>query len=264
MKNIFIIILTLISFNSFAQSGCSYKHINSTGITIAVPVYTANVLYYFDDFEKKAMAQVQWAFDEDATSLCLKEFKATRPTAKIMLPEMDFPSLEVEVAHGLKRASLSILTEASGQYHGQTDFIPVNYRAKAEIVSSIKDKKLLVSVQGKMKYQYESIQKEVVAEFDCTKNAQDRGVVAFHRRLGELISKITKFNTDEKVVRDDVLEDFLGTCVEFEDSDSENFVGLSRKAKLVKAKLPVHGFVRSYQKESMDAFQASVATYIEF
>jgi hypothetical protein len=264
MKKLVITFFCIIAFNSNVKSECHYKFIESKGVTFVAPIYSSTVLYYFDDYEKNAMAQVQWAFDEDATSQCMKVYESQHPEIRLAIPELDFPTLDIEVFQGLKRVSLNVLSQAGGKFHGQTDFIPVNYGAKSELITAIKEKKELITFYGELKVLYEEEKKDVIAKFHCRKDEQKSGVMALHGRLTDLILKINSFNSNEKVNRDSVLEDFLGACVEFKEEESESLVAFARKVNLTNGKIPIYGFVKGYVKESLAPSQASQTSYVEF
>jgi hypothetical protein len=263
MKNLLIVFLSLISFRAFSQKDCNFKTIDSTGVTLILPSYNAKVIYFFDDHEKKAMAQVQWAFDEVATSLCMKKYEESHPGVKIEFPEFDFPEIDVEVFQGLQRVSLSVVAAAGELFHGQTDFITVNYNSKNEIIAAVKEKKNLITMHGKINFHYQVVKKQVVGEFDCIQGNQMNGVVALHGRLTDLMIKINSLNKNEKVDRDIVLENFMGACVEIKDGESSSLSEISRKVRLLKGKIPIYGLKRGYEKESIIPFQISETSFIE-
>lgn len=264
MKNLFLALVCLFSVRSYSQSVCKYKAVESTGKTLVYPVYHTLVNYLFDDYAKTALAQVSWEYNSDATSKCFKEFEANNTGAKIEIPELDFPSLDAEVLKGLKKSPLNVLSEPGGQFHASTDMINVDYNAKAEIINAIKSKKNLVKIHGQLKFQVEKIKRDVVAEFDCSKNGSSNGVVALHSRLNDLILKLNASTSNQKINRDTVLEDFMGTCLELSEAESRDFKGLSRKVKLLSGKLPLYGNQIVYEQELASPIQSVESTYIEY
>lgn len=266
MKNLFLLTLALMSLPLYAENECEYKQVDSTGTIIVVPTYKTQVLYYFEDSAKKAMAHVQWNYDSDATGNCYRELEAKFPGKAIQVAAINGPELDVEVFKGLKKERMQVFLEPGSQFHGNTDLIPVDYRAKAEILKLIKDKKELVTMGAGLSFNFDKKERKIVAEIECSQRGETLGVTSLHKRLGEVMKLITARSSNENVNRDAILEHFMGSCVELEDFESTTLEGLaqSRKVKLVKGKLPVEGEVTTKLTEKMPAYSQFEASYIEY
>lgn len=253
MKTIFLAALATISFGVSAQtSKCPHKILETTGTIIVVPVYKTNVTYFFNNEDKEAFAKLEWKPDEGRTSACFHQIQQANPDKKLTIPPMRMPDFEVEILGSNERHSLRVYPSQGGQYFGSLSFIPVNYRSKAAIEKAVREKRELVVMNGEFAFGYDRVTRKVVASVDCTRDAQ-QGVPALHKRLGEVINQI-KSITDARIDNDQVLEMFMGSCVQLSDSDSESLSYLSRKVKLVKGIIPVEGSVSEWTKEVVGPF----------
>lgn len=265
MKHSTILALVIIiSSSGHAKELCKVKRVESTGTLNIYPIYKTSVSYTFDSYERKALSQVRWDYDRDATSICANKVLAENPNAKIEIIGPNMPDLEFTVKGGLKKGPMMVYSEQGGQFHGNTDLIPVDYQLKSEIISSIKKKEALISHSSDLKFEIEEIRRDVVGEFNCSKGSSKKGILALHSRLSDLLAKIKTFNPTQRVDSESVLENFLGTCVEIKDGESKDFKGLARKVSLLDSKLPIYGDTISYSTEIISPIENVESSYMEF
>lgn len=264
MKKLFLLSLALLSMPIFAE--CDFKQIESTGTIYVVPIYKGQVLYYFEDAEKKAMAHVQWNYDADATGACYRKAESEFTGKIVTIPAMNGPEFEIEVFKGLKKERMQMFLEPGSQYHGNTELIPVDYRSKSEILRSIKDKKELVTFSSGLSFNYEKKERKTVGEINCSWKGELFGVTALHKRLGEVMKLIQARAANEKINRDEILERFMGSCVELHDLEVTTMEGLAlaRRVKLTKGKIPLEGETIVKGTEKIPAYSVFESSYIEY
>jgi hypothetical protein len=253
MKTLMIATLATMSLGVSAQTAkCPHKLLEKTGTIIVVPVYKTKVSYFFNNEDKEAFAQLEWNVDSGRTSACFNQLQEANPDKKLFIPPMRMPELQVEILGSEEKHALRSYPAQGGQYYGSLTFIPVSYKLKSMIEKAVKEKRDLVRMEGEFAFGYEKITKKIVASVDCTKDIQT-GVPALHKRLGEVMNQMNAI-PDAKVEKDQVLEMFMGSCVQLSESDSEGLSYLSRKVKLVKGKIPVEGTISEWTKEVVSPF----------
>jgi hypothetical protein len=253
MKTLMIATLATMSLGVSAQTiQCPHMLLEKTGTIIVVPVYKTKVTYFFNNEDKEAFAQLEWNADSGRTSACFNILKETNPYKKLLMPSMRMPELEVELLGSDGKYALQAYPAQGGQFYGNLSFIPVNFKMKSTIEKAIKEKRDLVHMSGEFAFGYEKLTKKIVANIDCSKEVQT-GVPALHKKLGEVINQVNAI-TEAKIEKDQVLDMFMGSCVQMSDSDSEGLGYLSRKVKLVKGKIPVEGTISEWTKEVVASF----------
>lgn len=265
MKNSTIlaaIMMIICSVN--AEAACKVKKVQSTGTISVYPIYTTSVNYTFDQYLKNAFSQVRWDYDRDATSLCVNKILSEDANAKIEILGPDMPTFEFTVKGGLKAGPMMFYAEQGGQFHGNTDLIPVDYKMKNELIKSINKKENLISVSTDLRFHIEGVKRDVISEFNCSKGSLKSGIVPLHSRFTQLMAMVKSFTSSQQVDTDSILGNFIENCVEIKEGEIRDFKGLGRKVSLRDSKLPIFGKQIYYSTELVSPVQSVELTYIEF
>lgn len=266
MKRIFIGMIFLSSMTAMAQDVCPFKVIESTSTVASLPIYEAKATYYFDDKDKTASAIVHWNLNPEVTRKCFENNQNLFPQHKVIIPSVRVSELEVSVLKGLHQDKLVLYPEAGGHFHGSTDMIKVDYRAKEIIKEGISRGKDMVKIIGDFRFSFTINEQAIIKEIPCEKGL-NLGVINLHRRLGEVIKEIEKTKPEEKVNKELVLDHFMTSCVEFI-QDSSSVVGFEqnflKRTKLKKGRIPVTGFKPSLRSEPMEPVLMQESMTLDF
>jgi hypothetical protein len=266
MKSLSLATMLMMSSIS-VHAECLSELLASNKTIVVLPIYQASVNYLFDDNEKKAMAIVNWNLNKDETITCFDKLSSSNPEYKISIASTRISELEVSVFKGLNSERMIIYPEPGNHFHGETDLIPVDYRAKKEIKRMIENKTPLINISGDFRYSYLNVERVAVAEISCLRGPAI-GVLNLHRRLGEIIKELSTRNQSESINKDDVLDLFMTSCVEFKQTDittiqdlKESFI---RKTRLVDGKIPVMGNRSQLKSRPLNPVALQNSTFIEY
>lgn len=265
MKNLILAMSLLSSMNALAVI-CPHKVVKEE--VVIIPIYQSRVDYQFDDENKTGTAYVTWGVNEEASRDCFKKISARYPTFKASVGRIRASNLEARVFKSEVVGKITVMDMAGGFYMGNTDLMPVPYSAKSEVKKAVARKDDLVWVSGDSYFEYAVMEKTVVGELACLANAEVNGVLNLHKRLGEVIKLINSRPVEEKVSRDEVLDQFMTSCVSFSDVDagsmSEFEAVTLRKTKLMKGSLKLMGIGKVYKKEKAEASTVQESTFLEY
>lgn len=269
MKHLIYLLMTsLISMTAFAENRCLHQVIESTGTIMVVPVYEAKATYFFDNEQRKAHAVVYWNLNTEMSKDCFKSLEQSYPNHEIKLAGLRVADLSVNVFKGKTSEDLIIYPEAGGFYNGSTDMIQVDYNAKSEIKKAIDQKKDLITINGEVKYDFISYEKGIVGQIECISNPLPKGVLGLHTRLGEIIKSINSRPIEEKVNREEVLDQFMTSCVEFKEIDSVSLTSfesqLKRKTLLIEGTLLIMGNIKKENQVKVGAIGHQESTALDY
>lgn len=253
-----MMIALLVPGLTWASEGCDIRTIGDK--TYVMPAYSVVVNYTFDNEEEKGYALVKWAFDEDTTSTCMRASKG-------ILPRTDLTEMKVAVLGGLEPAKMRISPQLGGQWHGDAS-LEVDFKSKSAVKEAIKKGEKISELKGDLKARFSKRVRDVVAKVSCQGDRKEiSGVIALHKRLGEMVELLIKRDPKEKVEQDVVLEEFLGSCVEFKDVDAQSLIEfenvMRKKVKIKEADLPVMGEVTKDFSEKVSNATSEKATFFE-
>lgn len=258
----------LASVKSFAQEVCPHRLVKSTGMIHVTPIYVGKVIYFFDDIEKKAHAEVAFALDSEATRDCFKSIQQSNPKFEIKLAHFEFKNLKVQVFKGLREGEFVLYPEPGGFFHGATE-MPVSYKSKAQIKKAIEEKIDLVKVIGEIGYEYTELEREEVVELDCLSNNSNlRSIERLHQRLGEVITELSMSNPRGQIAKEEALDLFMTKCVEVKEVEASSFSmfekQLLRKMKLVEGKIPVFAIRKVSHFQKIELLNKQESSYLEY
>jgi hypothetical protein len=269
MKNIIYFILSsFLSLNAFAETQCSHQIVESTGTIYITPAYEAKAIYFFDDQDKIAYAIVYWNLNYDVSKECIKMIDIAYPSLKKKIAGLRVNNLSAKVFKGLNSQDLIIYPEAGGFYNGSTDKINVDYKSKNEIKKAIEQKKDLISINGDITYQITISERGLLGHVSCLGKEPLKGVTGLHTRLGELITLINSRPKEEKLSKEEILDQFMTSCVQFNDIDStslQNFeASFIRKTMLIKGSVPFYGMKEVEKEVKTWAITVQESTAVEY
>lgn len=269
MKKILpLLLFSLASSVSFASVNCQSHIEESTKTVYYIPAYEAKATYYFDTEEKNAFATVSWKHNEDATKSCFSTLKESYPSYEFHQAQVRLDTLAVRVFKGTNTQELILFPEVGGHFNGTTDKITVDYSARNEIKKAIQQGKEMISISGDFSYRISTSQRGIISEIPCLAESEVNGVMALHKRLGQVIKLINGRASEEKISRESILDQFMTSCVSFEEMDASSFseVGTSllKKTRLIEGKIPMYGtkkVEKSLQAETISLQESSVLDY---
>lgn len=234
MKNYILAAIGTMSFLStlVQASECVYKEVPSTGKTYVTPIYKANVNFVFDKKDQSGFAQTSWSLDHLATKKCFKEGQEKFPTSKVVIPTVRVGDLVVNVLNGASSKPLHVLPEANGHWNGMSDLIKIPYSSREEIELAIKNKESVITISGDMGYRLTEIERKVVGKVECTEKNEEAGVLNLFKRFGEIRNLLEKRNQNEGVVVEEVMQEFMGACVVFQNVDSNSLTEFDSAQRL--------------------------------
>lgn len=234
---------------------CKFREVPLSGKTYVIPVYKANANFVFNKEERSAFAQVTWGLDEEATKKCFSEAEERFPLAKLLIPTVRMDELTVNVLGGGASIPLHVIQQSNGHWAGMADLIKISYRSKNEITQAIDAGEKVISIMGDLRYRMTEIERKNVGKTDCTLKNEEAGVLKLYKRMGEIKSLLEKRNPAEGVNKEEVMQDFLGTCVRFMDVDSEGLASFDSaqrvNSKILKGVINIKGNVAKETTEAL-------------
>jgi hypothetical protein len=269
MKYLFLFfMISLVSLNVFSQTNCPHKIEDTTGTIYIVPVYEAKATYFFDNLEKKSYAIVNWNLNRDESRSCFNYLESKYPSYTLKFAALRFDQLSVGVYKGKNIEEMIIYPEAGGFYNGSTDKINIDYNSKSDVIKAIESKQNLITITGEVTYEVETIERGLLMTLSCLGDTNQKGVLGLHKRLGEIIKEISARAIDEKINREEILDQFMTSCVDFKEVDTKSFVlfenAILRKTILIEGKIPVLGNVKKYKKMNSEAMSLQESTFLDY
>lgn len=264
---IFAALSLLVLCNQVTASECEYKEVPATKEAYVVPMYKVTVNFVFDKKERAAFAQVFWGLDEDKTKDCFRAGKNIYPAYSLYIPRVRMDDLSVEVMGGTKKVPLNVYEESNGHWNGNAELIRLPYSTREEIDSAIKRGEEVVKINGDLRFRMTSVERKIVGQLECVEKDEEAGVLNLHRRIGEIKTQLEKRNRKEAVLTEEVLQDFLGTCVQFINVDSDSLAQFDSNqrlnSKMVKGKLPFKGNVTKEITQPMPTIAVQNASILD-
>jgi hypothetical protein len=246
---------------------CIYKNITNANTVYVVPLYKATVNFVFEKKENKAFAQVLWGLDEDKTRECLTEGRVKYPISKIVISSVRMDSLKATVMGGNNSAAINVYPEANGHWHGETDLIRIPYSYRNQIELAIQNGQSVINIAGDLRYRMTIIERKQVSSVDCTEKDEEAGVLNLFKRFKEIKTTLENRNVKEAINVEEVMQEFLGTCVVFQNVDSNSLQefesALRINSRLVKGVLNFKGNVVKEITESLPAVSIQHATILD-
>jgi hypothetical protein len=263
-----ILIGSLVSSAAIAGLNCQKYVEQSTQTVYYVPAYEAKATYYFDTKDKEAFATISWKHNEDATRSCYHSLEQGYPNYHLRQAHLRMDTLNVKVFKGTNTQDLILFPEIGGYFNGTSEKINVDYAYRAEIKKAIQLGKEMISISGDFSYGVETIERSILSEIPCLNGSEGKGVMGLHQRLGQVIKLINARSADEKVSRDSILDQFMTSCVKFEEIDATTFSEMEstllKKTMLVEAKIPMYGnkkVLKSIQAEAISLQETSALDF---
>jgi hypothetical protein len=269
MKRIILILIgSVISTTALAGLNCQ-KHIEqSTQTVYYVPAYEAKATYYFDTKEKEAFATINWKHNEEATKRCIEFFGQSYPNYQLRRAYIRLDYLNVKVFKGTNTQDLILFPEVGGFYNGTTEKISVDFNSRAEIKKAIQQGKEMISITGEFSFGVDSIQRSLLSEIPCLNGSEEKGVLGLHKRLGQVIKLINSRPGEEMISRESILDQFMTSCVKFEELDATTFsemeLVLLKKTILVDGKIPMYGNKKVQKSIQAEAISLQETTSLDF
>lgn len=237
-----LIALSLLSSVVYAND-CKYKYIGETNNTYVYPIYVANVTYYFSKKDKEARAMAHWTLNEKKTIECFNIVKAVFSGSKVSIPTVFASNVEMKVLGASDFSSIEIFPTASGHWSGTTSF-NLPYSIKNQIMEANQAGQSMVEFKADTKMRIKIMGKKTYGKFNCTEKEEGAGVIRLHERLGafkKLAESLKGADTE------DVLQTFLGTCVEFKAVNAESLTEFNeeqkKNSKILKNQIEITGNV---------------------
>lgn len=266
MKNLISMILLASSLGAFAQSECAYKVIESAQEVAILPVYEASVMYVFDGKEKSAFATINWRANNEESFKCFEQIEAKYPKLKAISAKIRMSDVKLEVFKGLNSDTSGIYPEAGGFYFGEGS-VKVDYKAKAEILKAIARGEPLIKITSDSYFTYEPLVSTEIATLECQSSKDNKGVLALHKRLGEIIKQMSFYPASKGVAKEQVLDQFMNSCVSFSEVDADSFESFQKKSlkktELVKGQIKVMGQERGFKRQEVELISKQSSTALE-
>lgn len=223
---------------------CQYKEIANSKIRFVYPVYKASVTYFFDKNEKNAYALANWEFDQERTRECFNAGKVEFPGSEHLIPPVSVSEVKLRVLGAADYISYEVFPMANGHWSASSRMIPIQYSAKEAITEALAQNDPMVDFIGNPRMRITYKERGSVGKIKCT-DKEEEGVLKLYARMGE-IKKSAESLLQKGVKPEEVLQDFLGKCVEFLELDEK------LNSKINQGELTLMGQVlrESYQEMS--------------
>lgn len=266
MKKSAMIAFLTISMEVLAAD-CMVRETSRTGKVMVLPRYEASVNYFFDKENKDAFATVSWYLNEEKTRACFDEAQVNYPTREVVIPRSRGSSLSVKVRGGSKETSIHIHEQANGHFFGNSNTIPVSYGLKKEIEETLARGEGLVEIFGDLSFAMTTETKKVLGKVGCAKNSEEGGILVLLQRMKEIQEEAISLRSRGKIDMEEVMSEFLGTCVTFNNVEADSFEEFERqqrvKSSLKKEKFEIVGTVPVTTSEPLTAVATQKVTLLD-
>lgn len=256
MKKTALITFLTLSLEVLAAE-CIVKETSKTGKVLVLPQYEASVNYFFDKTSSEAFATVSWYLNTEDTRACFNQTQSKYMGREVVIPRSRASHLSVRVKGGTKETSISMFEQANGHYFGDSEKISVDFKAKKDIEQALSHGGGLVEIFGDLSFTMTTQTKKVLDNISCVKDSEDIGVLVLLRRMKEIQGEIANLRTRGKIDMEEVMSEFLGTCVTFNNVDANSFEEFDRQqqvsSSLKKAKFQIVGSVPVTVSEPIQA-----------
>jgi len=258
-----LILAAFILTSSLAHAqDCMYEEIKENKTTYVYPVYQANVTYYFSKSDKNAKAMVQWELNQDKTISCFNAAKNSTKN-KVIIPTVFASQVRLKVFGASEFSEIEIYPTANGHWFGSTS-VNVAYSLKNKIIEAKNSNLAMVKFDADTKMRLKIVEKKNYGKFDCTDKEEGAGVLRLFERLGafkKVAESLKGANTE------DVLQTFLGTCVQFNSVDAESFAEFNDaqklNSKILKNQIEISGNVEKQILFDLPAVSAQEITILD-
>lgn len=231
MKQCILSFLTISLSLSALASDCATRQSNPTGKVYVLPSYQAQVNYFFDKDTLKAFATVSWKLDEARTRFCFNEARENFPDRNVVIPASQATELTVSVRGGISPSGLNFHRQANGHLFGDTDSIKVSYSQKKDIEASLARGETIVEITGDLSFNMTAEQQRVLKTLKCSEEDDQVGVVGLIKKLRTLEGELDNLRPRSKIDREQVFEEFLGSCVNFQNVEASSFQEFDRQQR---------------------------------
>lgn len=245
MKLLILASLLIGSSSLFAaETECLYHEVEAPKKVYVLPLYEAEVTYFFDDAEKDAFYKVFWSINQKRTMDCFTLAKEKFPESKLAIPTVRMDELTVSVLGADGPAlPLKVVQQSNGHWIGMVGARKINYQKKAMIEKAIKDGESVIELNGDFRYRMTITERKVVEQLNCTEKGEEIGILKLYSRMGEIKKALEKLTTLAGVDSEEVLQDFMGSCVLFQNVEANSLVELDKNlrvnSRIVKGNLNV-------------------------
>lgn len=244
----------LLSFQSLAAN-CVTKDLKSK--ILVLPQYEATVNYFFGKSSKEGFATVSWKLNEDVTRDCFEETKTKHPGSLVVIPRSEVSHLNVKVLGGMREVPLQIYPQANGHFFGDADSVKVPSSMKKELELALKKGESMVEVSGDLRFVTTVDEPKILAEVSCTNQGDEGGVLNMLKRMKELEKEVLLIQPKGKINLEEVMQEFLATCVSFKNVEASSFHELEQKQRVTSTfnhkLLPIVGVVPVTKSEALSA-----------
>jgi hypothetical protein len=223
--------LSLMASTAYAFN-CTYKEVEHTNNRYVYPVYRANVSYFFSKSSKDAYALANWEFDVEKTRECFNSGKEQYPQSKLLVPPVSVSKVEFKILGSNGLWELDTYPLQNGHWNASSIMIPIAYNTKMAITEAISKNQSVVEFIGNPRMRITLIEKRPVSKIKCTEKDETLGVLSLFKRLGEVKTFAETIRASSGVKVEEVLQDFLGECVEFTAVDAYGLVEFAQQQKL--------------------------------
>jgi hypothetical protein len=234
---------------------CTYKEVPSTNTRYVLPIYTAKANFFFDKSTKEAYVLTSWDLDIDKTKECFNLGKEKYRQEKIVIPTVRPENLEVQVMGATSTSRLDLYPLANGHWSGSTGMIYIPFSKRAEIEAAIKGGKRVIEILGDLRFRLTINEKNVLGKVECIEKNEEAGVLNLFRRFGDIRAQVEGTYSRDSVIIEEVMQDFLVTCVLFQNVDSNTFLEFDQaqrlNSRIVNGNLYIKGYVAIETTEEM-------------
>lgn len=234
---------------------CMVREVSKTGKVLVLPHYEASVNYFFDKVTKSAFATVSWYINEDHTRNCFNITKERYSSREVVIPRSKASHLTIRVHGNPEAVELNFHTQANGHFFANTRTIEIPYSIRKELEETLKKGGGLVEVFGDLSFVMTTEEPKVLSSFNCSKENEEAGVLNLVKRIKELETQVSKIQGRGKINMEEVMQEFLGTCVTFNNVEAGSFEEFERQQRrnssLNKEKFQVVGTVPVSKSEPL-------------
>ena len=258
--------LTFLSTQAEAYE-CTFKEVPSTGTRYVMPIYRAKANFFFDKNIKEAYALTSWDLDVEKTRDCFNLGKEKYPQNKVIIPTVRAGDLEVKVMGSETTMPLNLYPLSNGHFSGSSNMIWIPYSSREKIESAIKNGERVIEILGDFRFKLTVMERKVLGAINCIEKSEEAGVLNLYKRLGEIKTILESRNPRESINQEEVMQDFLGSCVEFKNVESESLVGFDSaqrmNSKILKGDFPFQGNAAKETTEAMPTVGAQNAAIFD-
>jgi hypothetical protein len=227
------VLLGMLNFKLSAKSNsCIIQDYEAINTIFIHPIYKINVNYFFETENKKAYAIIGWEFDEENTRKCFYDKQNQFSTQKILIPAVSVSDVQIKIFGSDEFVKITPFPNANGHWSSSTQYVPIAYSLKQKIKDAMDKEIPIAQFSGDPRMKIMTIERAPILHLNCTEKMEEVGVLNLFTRLKQIKEKTDSLPPSHGVRAEDVLQSFLGNCVEFKPVTASSFKQFEQEQKI--------------------------------